>query len=217
MTYAADASFQDVMKFLDQLDSNGLTAELMQEVTENPRLAFAWIEWLENVTYGMKVGNVENVLISNAFAENSARNSRVRNTLKRYGCETLEDLIDWSFDELKGIPNFGQKSISTVENTLASYGLSLSNHKPGDPNRVPLVGLSDTRTWPFLKVQRWVLTSRIGSYPLEWAMEIGNPRRVFKQSVRVSDAQTMSDDELSRLYTAELIPFIREWISKHVW
>jgi len=50
---------------------------------------------------------------------------RSYNCLKRAGVQTVGDLVRKSESELNGIPNFGQKSIEEVIETLDSRGLSL--------------------------------------------------------------------------------------------
>ena len=50
---------------------------------------------------------------------------RSYNCLKRAGVQTVGDLVRKSESELNAIPNFGQKSIEEVIETLDSRGLSL--------------------------------------------------------------------------------------------
>jgi DNA-directed RNA polymerase subunit alpha len=50
---------------------------------------------------------------------------RSYNCLKRAGVQTVGDLVRKSESELNAIPNFGQKSIEEVIETLHSRGLDL--------------------------------------------------------------------------------------------
>jgi DNA-directed RNA polymerase subunit alpha len=50
---------------------------------------------------------------------------RSYNCLKRAGVQTVGDLVRKSRSELNAIPNFGQKSIEEVIETLHSRGLDL--------------------------------------------------------------------------------------------
>ena len=50
---------------------------------------------------------------------------RSYNCLKRVGIETIGDLVTKTESELAAIPNFGQKSIEEVIETLHSRGLDL--------------------------------------------------------------------------------------------
>jgi DNA-directed RNA polymerase subunit alpha len=50
---------------------------------------------------------------------------RAYNCLKRAGIQTIGDLIQKSEGELKAIPNFGDRSIEEVKESLASLGLGL--------------------------------------------------------------------------------------------
>ncbi len=50
---------------------------------------------------------------------------RSYNCLKRAGVQTVGDLVRKSHSELNAIPNFGQKSIEEVIETLHSRGLDL--------------------------------------------------------------------------------------------
>jgi DNA-directed RNA polymerase subunit alpha len=50
---------------------------------------------------------------------------RSYNCLKRAGVQTVGDLVRKSESELNAIPNFGQKSIEEVIETLDSRGLAL--------------------------------------------------------------------------------------------
>jgi DNA-directed RNA polymerase subunit alpha len=50
---------------------------------------------------------------------------RAYNCLKRAGIQTIGDLIQKSEGELKAIPNFGDRSIDEVKESLASLGLGL--------------------------------------------------------------------------------------------
>jgi DNA-directed RNA polymerase subunit alpha len=50
---------------------------------------------------------------------------RAYNCLKRAGIQTIGDLVQKSESELKAIPNFGERSIEEVKESLASLGLSL--------------------------------------------------------------------------------------------
>jgi len=51
---------------------------------------------------------------------------RSYNCLKRAGVQTVGDLVHKTRSELNAIPNFGQKSIEEVIETLHSRGLDLS-------------------------------------------------------------------------------------------
>jgi DNA-directed RNA polymerase subunit alpha len=50
---------------------------------------------------------------------------RAYNCLKRAGIQTIGDLVQKSESELKAIPNFGERSIDEVKESLAALGLSL--------------------------------------------------------------------------------------------
>jgi DNA-directed RNA polymerase subunit alpha len=50
---------------------------------------------------------------------------RAYNCLKRAGIQTIGDLVQKSESELKAIPNFGERSIEEVKESLAALGLSL--------------------------------------------------------------------------------------------
>jgi DNA-directed RNA polymerase subunit alpha len=50
---------------------------------------------------------------------------RAYNCLKRAGIQTIGDLVQKSESELKAIPNFGDRSIEEVKESLASLGLGL--------------------------------------------------------------------------------------------
>jgi DNA-directed RNA polymerase subunit alpha len=50
---------------------------------------------------------------------------RAYNCLKRAGIQTIGDLVQKSESELKAIPNFGERSIEEVDESLAALGLSL--------------------------------------------------------------------------------------------
>jgi DNA-directed RNA polymerase subunit alpha len=50
---------------------------------------------------------------------------RAYNCLKRAGIQTIGDLVQKSESELKAIPNFGDRSIDEVKESLASLGLAL--------------------------------------------------------------------------------------------
>jgi DNA-directed RNA polymerase subunit alpha len=50
---------------------------------------------------------------------------RAYNCLKRAGIQTIGDLVQKSQSELKAIPNFGERSIEEVNESLAALGLSL--------------------------------------------------------------------------------------------
>jgi nucleotide-binding universal stress UspA family protein len=52
---------------------------------------------------------------------------RSYNRLKRHGIETIGDLIATSEHELAAIPDFGEKSIREVKETLGAHGLDLRN------------------------------------------------------------------------------------------
>ena len=52
---------------------------------------------------------------------------RSYNCLKRAGVQTVGDLVRKSRSELNAIPNFGQKSIEEVIETLHSRGLDLQH------------------------------------------------------------------------------------------
>jgi DNA-directed RNA polymerase subunit alpha len=63
---------------------------------------------------------MENILI-----EELELGVRSYNCLKRAGVQTVGDLVRKSESELNAIPNFGQKSIEEVIETLHSRGLEL--------------------------------------------------------------------------------------------
>jgi DNA-directed RNA polymerase subunit alpha len=50
---------------------------------------------------------------------------RAYNCLKRAGIQTIGDLVQKSESELRAIPNFGERSIEEVKESLAALGLSL--------------------------------------------------------------------------------------------
>jgi DNA-directed RNA polymerase subunit alpha len=50
---------------------------------------------------------------------------RAYNCLKRAGIQTIGDLVQKSESELKAIPNFGERSIEEVKESLGALGLSL--------------------------------------------------------------------------------------------
>jgi DNA-directed RNA polymerase subunit alpha len=67
------------------------------------------------------VGDLDEILI-----EELDLGVRSYNSLKRAGVQTLGDLVERSRGELRAIPNFGQKSIEEVIETLHSRGLDVS-------------------------------------------------------------------------------------------
>ncbi|HEY3435114.1 MAG TPA: DNA-directed RNA polymerase subunit alpha C-terminal domain-containing protein, partial [Solirubrobacterales bacterium] len=67
-------------------------------------------------------GGLDEVLI-----EELDLGARSYNSLKRAGVQTVGDLVERSRDDLQSIPNFGQKSIDEVLETLHSRGLDVSD------------------------------------------------------------------------------------------
>jgi DNA-directed RNA polymerase subunit alpha len=55
--------------------------------------------------------------------------NRTYNCLKRQGIEKLDELRNYTEEELMSIRNFGQKSLDEVRDKLTEYGLQL-RHAP---------------------------------------------------------------------------------------
>lgn len=63
--------------------------------------------------------------------------NRTYNCLKRQGIETLEELRNYSEEELMNIRNFGQKSLDEVKDKLGEYSLELRAPAP-DPEELSM-------------------------------------------------------------------------------
>jgi len=55
---------------------------------------------------------------------------RAYNCLKRFGIETIGELVDKSEADLKEIPNLGRKPIEEIKEALAVHGLALKGDEP---------------------------------------------------------------------------------------
>lgn len=56
-------------------------------------------------------------------------NCRTLNYLEGIGITTLEDLLNHTPEQLKKIPNFGNKTLEDVYKVLAAYGFHRTNKK----------------------------------------------------------------------------------------
>ncbi len=84
---------------------------------------------------GTSVGEPEAPVVTQGMAnfpiEELELGVRSYNCLKRVGIETIGDLTSKTEAELRAVPNFGQKSIDEVRDTLASNGLTLRGEELG--------------------------------------------------------------------------------------
>jgi DNA-directed RNA polymerase subunit alpha len=95
-------------------------ADRVEELTARDAIAQVAAETLPDAGGGASSNGLDEILI-----EELELGVRSYNCLKRAGIQTVGDLVRKSESELNAIPNFGQKSIEEVIETLHSRGLDL--------------------------------------------------------------------------------------------
>jgi len=96
-------------------------ADRVEELTAREAIAAVGVDALADPGVGAAAGDgLDEILI-----EELELGVRSYNCLKRAGIQTVGDLVRKSESELNAIPNFGQKSIEEVIETLHSRGLDL--------------------------------------------------------------------------------------------
>lgn len=215
MTRLSNVSHGQMEQFVRRLAGSGFTAEDLIRVSTDSRLMKNWVSLLHaDQDGGIVPEDVSGILctpVTTFFTD-----KRVSKTLLREGIQTLEELVDWTEYELRGIRNFGEKSLETVRSALAPVGIHLPEIRQDDsmvipPERIFELDRGTNHPWK---------RSSIGHLPLSQFVkitreegEVATARFSWSMCIeRIEILFSMSEDELVASYGELAGPVIYKWL-----
>lgn len=202
MTRLFSATYGEVSEFVKQLAFAGLTDELRHELMTDPARMKTWVAWLTSKQeHSRAIDGSGIATVSKTFM---SRDVSLVHRLHEEDIYYLDELADWSKDELSQVRNIGEGRLTIIKEVLELNGLSLSQHLPNDPNRV--LNQRGSRAYPRATIDRVHIRSL---FCLSSRSDLVGHNTM--PNVRFGAFKHMSDEVLESFFTPSGIGKISRW------